>query len=83
MMAREGLLYGLCSGTAVAILYFFVQKLLYYFMLHVYLYLHPEAFISWQPLAGIILLNIAVCTGVTLLSGRVVLREQVVEELKE
>ncbi len=83
MMAREGLLYDLCSGTAVAVLYFFVQKLLYYFMLHVYLYLHPEAFISWQPLAGIILLNIAVCTGVTLLSGRVVLREQVVEELKE
>ncbi len=83
MMAREGFLYGLCSGGAVAILYFFIQKLLYYFMLHIYLYLHPNAFISWQPLAGIILLNIAVCTGVTLLSGETVLREQIVEELKE
>ncbi len=61
--------------------YFVVQKILYYFMVHVYLYLHPKAFLSWRILAVVILLNIVICVGVTVISGRTILKEQIIEEI--
>lgn len=83
MLAKEGLCYGIYSGVTVLVIYFVVQKILYYFMIHVYLYLHPGAFVSGAALGGILLLNVGICVGVTLLSGRAVLREGIVEEIRE
>ncbi|WP_373217301.1 FtsX-like permease family protein [Ruminococcus sp. 5_1_39BFAA] len=83
MIVKEGLRYGIYSGMTVMIIYFVVQKILYYFMVHVYLYLHPKAFISWEVLVAVILLNMVICVGVTLMSGRTILREQIIEEIKE
>lgn len=83
MIAKEGLRYGIYSGITVMILYFLIQKMLYYFMVHVYLYLHPKAFLSWKVLAAVILLNIVICVGVTLISGKTILREQIIEEIRE
>ncbi len=83
MLAKEGLRYGICSVMAVVALFLPVQKTLYYFMVHVYLYLHPKQMISWEALAGIVMLNIVVCVAVTLLSGQTVLRQQIIEEIRE
>lgn len=83
MIAKEGLRYGIYSGITVLLCYFIIQKVLYYFMVHVYLYLHPKAFISWEVLAAVILLNIVICVCVTLVSGKAVLKEQIAEEIKE
>ena len=83
MLAKEGLCYGIYSGVTVTVIYFVVQKILYYFLVHVYLYLHPGAFVSGAALGGILLLNVGICVGVTLLSGRAVLREGIVEEIRE
>lgn len=83
MIAKEGLRYGIYSGITVMGVYFVVQKILYYFMVHVYLYLHPKAFLSWEVLAVVILLNIAICVGVTVISGRTILKEQIIEEIGE
>lgn len=83
MIAKEGLRYGIYSGVTVMGVYFVVQKILYYFMVHVYLYLHPKAFLSWKILMVVILLNIVICVGVTVISGRTILNEQIIEEIGE
>ena len=83
MVAKEGLRYGIYSGVTVMVIYCMVQKVLYYFLIHVYLYLHPNAFISWKVLAAMIVLNVLICVGVTLISGNTILKEQIIEEIKE
>ena len=83
MIAKEGLRYGIFSGIAVICIYLVIQKILHYFLVHVYLYLHPKAFISWEFLAIVVLLNIVICVGVTALSGRTILKEQIIEEIGE
>lgn len=83
MLAKEGLRYGIYSGLVIAVLYFIVQKVLYYFMIHVYLYLHPNGSISWLPFASVIVWNIAVCILVVLFAGRAVLKEEIMDEIRE
>lgn len=83
MLMKEGLRYGLYSGLAIAVLFFFVQKVLYFFMLHVYLYLHPEAFISWAPFVLMIGVNIVICVATVLVSGKSVLKQQIVDVIRE
>ena len=79
MLAKEGLRYGIYSSLLVVVLYFFVQKALYYFMVHVYLYLHPGTWVSWTALAAVILLNMLVCIAATLASGKKILKEEIIE----
>ncbi len=83
LRAKTGFLYGVYSALAVMGIYLIVQKVLYYFMVHVYRYLHPRSFISWQALAGAAAVNIFICMGVVMLSGRMIVREQIVEQLRE
>lgn len=83
MMAKEGLRYGIYSGMTVAVMYFAVQKILYYFMVHVYLYLHPQGFISPWILPVLVLVNILLCTAVTLFSAAGILRRQIIEEIRK
>ena len=70
MLMREGLRYGICSSLAILAVYFPVQRILYYFMVHVYLYLHPQPGISpgWIGLAAAA--NILLCTLAMVMSGR-------------
>ena len=74
MLVKEGLRYGIYSSLVMAAAYLVLQKFLYYFIIHVYLYLHPKASLPAIP----ILLMAAV-----LISGQSVLKEQIIEEIRE
>ena len=83
MMAKEGLRYGVYSGLAALVMYLAAQKILYYFMVHVYRYLHPQGFISLWILPVLVLVNIILCTAVTFFSAGGILRRQVIGEIRE
>lgn len=83
MMAKEGIRYGVCSGLTVLILYFFVQKVLYYFMLHVYLYLHPQEFISAWILPVVVIVNILLCMAAVLAASKGVLKKGIIREIQQ
>ena len=83
MLLREGVRYGVYSALVVSIFYLVVQKILYYFMIHVYRYLHPKAFLSWYVFAGVLIINIVLCVTVMQKTGRTILKEEIVEELKK
>ena len=70
MLMKEGLRYGIYSSIVMLAVYWIVQKVLYYFMVHVYLYLHPQGMISPGYLIFIVMLDVALCTGAMVLSGR-------------
>ena len=70
MLMKEGVRYGIYSSIVMLVLYWIVQKVLYYFMVHVYLYLHPQGMISAGYLIFMVMLNVALCTGAMALSGR-------------
>ena len=83
MLLREGIRYGMYSTLVVSIFYLAVQKILYYFMVHVYRYLHPNAFLSWYVFAGILIVNVVLCVIMMQSAGRTILKEEIVKELKE
>lgn len=83
MLAKEGLRYGIYSALMITVLFFFVQKILYFFMVHVYLYLQTEAFLSWVPFTAVIGMNMVICVAAVLISGRSVLKQQIVEAIRE
>ena len=83
MLAKEGLRYGIYSSLVMTVLYFFVQKILYYFMVHVYLYVHPRGSISPAPYGAMVALNLVICIGAVLISGGSILREEILEEIRE
>lgn len=70
MLMKEGVRYGIYSSIVMLMLYWIVQKVLYYFMVHVYLYLHPQGMIPAGYLIFMVMLNVALCTGAMALSGR-------------
>ena len=82
MLAKEGLRYGIYSSLVITVIYFMIQKVLNYFMIHVYLYLHPKVMISWIPFVSVLMLNIAICVLVVLFAGRSVLKEEIIDEIK-
>ena len=58
MLMKEGLRYGIYSSIVMLAVYWIVQKVLYYFMVHVYLYLHPQGMISPGYLIFIVMLDV-------------------------
>lgn len=70
MLMKEGVRYGIYSSIVMLMLYWIVQKVLYYFMVHVYLYLHPQGMIPAGYLIFMVMLNVVLCTGAMALSGR-------------
>lgn len=82
MLLKEGNRYGVYSTIVTLVLYLVVQRVLYYYMVHVALYLHPLSWISWQWLAVIAALNVSVCVGVGLAVGRSLLKHEIVEEVQ-
>lgn len=82
MLFKEGIRYGVYSSIVSLLLYLVVQRVLYYYMVHVALYLHPMAWISWQWLALMVVLNVVICIGVVLMVGRGLLKHEIVEEIQ-
>lgn len=83
MLLKEGLRYGIYSSAVMIVLYLVLQKFLYYFVIHVYLYLHP---VTSLPIWGILLMagvNILICITAVLVSGQSVLKQQIVEAIQE
>ena len=76
MLLKEGLRYGIYAGAATVILYWIVQKVLYYFMTKVYLYLHPQGTIAPGYLIVVAALDVLLCAGAMTLAGRKMLRQQ-------
>ena len=83
MLLKEGLRYGVYSSIVMIALYLAVQKVLYYFMTHVFLYLHPKSGIQIVPILIMILVNLAICAAAVVISGQSVLKEQVVDVIRE
>lgn len=80
MLAKEGLRYGIYSSIVMLIIYFLVQKVLYYFMIKVYLYIHPQGMIQVGYLIGMVILNLAVCVIAVTMSGKNILKQSILEE---
>ena len=83
MLAREGLRYGIYSGLVITVLFFFVQRILYFFLVHVYLYLQTRAFLSGPPFFGVLVLNVVICVSSVLFSGRTVLKQQITDVIRK
>ena len=83
MLAVHGVRYGLCCAAVTAVVYFFVQRMLYFFMLRVYLYVRPEAFVSFRAFAAVITATVLLCTAVSVTSGRSVLKTEITDEIRE
>lgn len=83
MLLKEGLRYGVYSSIVMVALYLAVQKVLYYFMTHVFLYLHPKSGIQIVPVLIMILVNLVICAAAVVISGQSVLKEQVVDVIRE
>lgn len=81
MLMKEGLRYGIASSLVMAALYWLVQKVLYYFMVHVYLYLHPQTAIPGGYVIGMVLVNLILCTAAMALSGRSLLKKSILEQI--
>lgn len=81
ILAKEGLCYGICSGIFMAVLYGAVHKVLYYALQHVFLYLHPNANLPLLPLAGMAVLDVAICIMAMLWAGKEVLDGNITEQI--
>lgn len=82
MLAREGLCYGLWAAVFTAVLYGIVQKVLYYAVQHVFLYLHPLPALPFAFLGLVGLVNILICISAMLWAGREVLRDSIISEIR-
>lgn len=83
MLLKEGLRYGIYATIVMIVIYLAVQKILYYFMIHVYLYLHPKTEVPIIPIFLMAAVNIVICVSAVLISGQSVLKEQIIEEIRE
>ena len=79
MLAREGLRYGVATSLVAILCYALVQRLLFYLLQHVYLYLHPAATLAPGWLFGVAAVNILLCVGTMIFAGRQILRQAVLE----
>lgn len=83
MLAKEGLRYGIYSSFVMILVYLILQKFLYYFVTHILLYLHPNGSLSFLPILGMAGINILICIAAVLISGQSVLKQQIIEEIRE
>ncbi len=83
MLLQEGIRYGIYSGAVMTAFYLVVHKILYYYMQHVFLYLHPEGKLPLVWMAVMICVDIGICAAAVLLAGEKVLKEEVVDAIRE
>lgn len=83
MLVKEGIRYGVYSGIFMLIVYLVVQKILYYALLHVFLYLHSQPGLSLLPMILMAVVNLLICVAAVLYSGREILRENIIDEIRK
>lgn len=83
MLLKEGLRYGIYADLLMLVVYFFVQKMLYYFMIRVYRYLQSAAWITAGPLVAVLVLNVVICILAVEWAGQEVLRENMIAEINQ
>ena len=81
MLVKEGLRYGIYASLVMLVLYGGVQRVLHYFLVHVYLYLHPQGAVSPIYVMGMAALNLVLCTGAMAASGRSILGKSILEQM--
>jgi ABC-type antimicrobial peptide transport system permease subunit len=81
LMITEGIQYGIYTGVVMIVEYLIVQKVLYYFMVHVYRYLKTSTGLSIWQIAIMVLINIAICIITVLFAGKEVLKQSILEEI--
>lgn len=79
MLLKEGMRYGIYSSIVMLVMYFIVQKVLYYFMIKVYLYLHPQGMIQAGYPIGMMSLNLIICIAAMIVSGKNILKQSILE----
>ena len=83
VLAVQGLKFGMYSSALTAVLGSAAQKVLYYLMVHMYLYIHPAAAVSSGIFLTVLAVNTAVCLIAAVISGRSVLKAKITEEIKD
>ena len=83
MLVKEGLRYGIYSSLVMILAYLVLQKFLYYFVTHILLYLHPNGTLPLLQILGMAGINILICIAAVLISGQSVLRQQIIDEIRE
>ena len=81
MLFKEGIRYGIYANLLMFALYVSMQKILYYVMVRVYLYLHPVAWVSVMPVVVMLVLNLIICILAMEWAGKSILEEGIMEEL--
>ena len=81
MLFKEGIRYGIYANLLMFALYVPMQKILYYVMVRVYLYLHPVAWVSVMPVVVMLVLNLIICILAMEWAGRNILEDDIIEEL--
>lgn len=82
MIMKEGFYYGVCASIVTLVFYMPIRAGLYYLMRNVWLYIMPQKSLPLFYYVGIVGMNILVCVVAVLISVRVVLKKEVVSELK-
>lgn len=82
MLVKEGIKYGAYSGAVMVVLYLALQKVLYYFLVHIFLYQQPKELLNPVYILVMVLVNLGICTCAVLISGQSVLREQIIDEIQ-
>ena len=77
MLLKEGMRYGIYASVVMIVLYSLVQRVLYYFMNHVYLYLHPASSLQSGWILAVVIINVILCMGTMGLAGKCVLKRSI------
>ena len=82
LTAKQGARCGICTAVLIMLIYPIIQKILYYFMSKVYLYIHPLGSLKFTVIAAAALINIFVCIAAALISSKAILKDSIIEEIK-
>lgn len=83
MLMKEGFFYGMATSISMLVLTVICQKVLAGIMQHVVRYIIVNNNVPILPFLIMVFINITVCVLVMLLSGRELLHENIVDEIKQ
>lgn len=83
MLMKEGFFYGMATSICMVVLTVICQKILAGIMQHVVRYIIVNNNVPMLPFLIMIFINVIVCVLVMLLSGRELLHENIVDEIKQ
>lgn len=84
MIIKEGIIYGILANVLLLLLYgTILQKIMIYYMQHIVQFLHITASVPGYVFAIIIVLNIAIAVIAVILPARRIVRDGIIEEIKQ